>query len=94
MATILRTGEQLTTSAAALKEGKTYHHTVQNARFIMPDGLAIIFMGGVFTTADTEIIAELDRVADRPASQIYTKLQNADSLKADAKRAAADAITS
>lgn len=94
MATVLRAGETITTSAAAFKDGKTFYHTVPGARFVMPDGLTIIFMGGVFTTNDKEIIAELDRVADRPASQIYTKLQNVDSLKAEAKRAAADAVTS
>ena len=71
----LRSGEQLATTPEALKsgKGKTYYHMAQGARFVMPDGLEIIFMGGQFTTDNAEIMGELDKVANRPTSMIYTK---------------------
>lgn len=74
-ATVIRAGEQLATTPQALKsgKGKTYYHMAQGARFVMPDGLEIIFMGGRFTTDNDEIIAELDRVANKPTSMIYTQ---------------------
>lgn len=72
---ILRSGETQTTTQDALKDpnAKTYYHMVPGARFIMPNGLAVRFLGGMFCTNDPEIIAELNKVADRNASQIYTK---------------------
>lgn len=71
----LRSGETVTTTAAALKsaKGKTYYHMANGARFIMPDGLEVVFMGGVFTTDDPEIIRELDKIANKPTSMIYTQ---------------------
>lgn len=73
--TPLRSGETITTTAAALKSAtsKTYYHMANGARFIMPDGLEVVFLGGVFTTADPEIIRELDKIANRPTSMIYTQ---------------------
>lgn len=71
----LRSGSQVTTTPEALRggQGKTYYHLAHGARFVMPDGLEVIFLGGQFTTIDKEIIAELDKVANRPTSMIYTK---------------------
>lgn len=93
-APILRAGEQLATTPEALKsgKGKTYYHMARGARFVMPDGLEIIFMGGQFTTADPEIIAELDRVANKPASMIYTQRETLETVaKTTAKQVAEDA---
>lgn len=71
---------------------KTYHHMVKGAKFVMPDGLEVQFLGGVFTTADTDIMAELDAVANRPASMIYTKAEVVESVRALTAAAAADAV--
>lgn len=98
---ILRVGEQVTTTAAALaaSSGKTYYHRVPGAQTHMPDGLAIVFMGGMFTTADPEIIAYLDRIVDRPASGVFsnpanTVLKRAELLASDdAAQNAGTAIT-
>jgi hypothetical protein len=74
------------------KSAKTYHHMVRGARFVMPDGLEVIFMGGQFTTTDTEIIAELDKIANKPSSMIYTKAEAVEAVKALTAAAAADAV--
>lgn len=94
-ASVLRVGETATTSVASLKDknAKTYHHMVKGARFIMPDGLEVVFMGGVFTTADTEIIAELDKVANKASSMIYTRSEAAEAVNANIKQVAEEAAT-
>lgn len=71
---------------------KTYHHMVRGAKFMMPDGLEVQFLGGQFVTADPAIIAELDAVANKPASMIYTKAEVVEAVKALTAQAAADAV--
>jgi hypothetical protein len=51
---------------------KTYRHRTAGAKFIMPDGRDISFAGGEFRTDDAKIQEELDKIANIPASQIYT----------------------
>jgi hypothetical protein len=91
MATVLKSGE-LAPSVPKDKTAKSYYHMVRGARFVMPDGLEVVFRGGIFTTKDPEIIAELDKVADRPASMVYTKNETAEAVLAAAKAAADDAV--
>ena len=74
------------------KAVKTYHHMVRGAKFVMPDGLEVQFLGGVFTTADPDIMRELDAVANKPASMIYTKAEVVEAVKALTAAAAADAV--
>lgn len=92
--TILRSGEAAQSSLAAIKDksAKTYHHMVKGAKFFMPNGLAIEFLGGQFVTTDPEIIAELDAVANKPASMIYTRKEAVDAAEALVKTAAEDAV--
>lgn len=73
----LRTGETQSSTEAALKDpnSKTYMHMVPGARFIMPNGLELRFLGGMLCTNDPAIISELDKIADKSSSQIYTKRQ-------------------
>lgn len=52
---------------------KVYYHQVKGAQTHMPDGAAIQFLGGQFATANQEIIAFLDKIANKPGSQVYTK---------------------
>ena len=95
MATALRTGEtapQAPLTALKDKGTKTYHHMTPGARFVMPDGLEIRFMGGQFVTNDPGLITELEKVVNKPASQIYTKQEVVASIVATAKAAALDAV--
>jgi len=90
---VLRSGESVTTTAAALKDpkAKVYRHMLPGANFIMPDGLEIKFLGGQFATSDPEIIKQLDAVANKTASMIYTEVVVAENIKQGQKAAAADA---
>ena len=92
-APVLRAGEKLASSPKALadKNSRVFSHMVPGARFVMPDGLEILFMGGQFVTNDPEIIAELDRVANKASSMIYTTAEVVETVKASANKAAADA---
>jgi hypothetical protein len=92
--TVLRVGTQLATTPEALKsgKGKTYYHMAAGARFIMPDGLELVFMGGQLTTDDPAIIAELDAVANRATSMIYTQQENLQAVaQSQAKKVADEA---
>lgn len=72
--TVIRSGESVATSLKALSDpnAKTYYHLASGARFIMPDGLEVSFLGGQFSTTDKQIIAELDKVVDKAASMIFS----------------------
>lgn len=90
---VLRSGETLATKPEALKDpnARTFHHMVPGARFTMPDGLEIRFLGGHFTTADPDIIAELEKVANKPTSMIFTQRAVAEAVTSQQKAAALDA---
>ena len=49
------------------------------------------FLGGRFTTDDKEIMAELDKVANKATSMIYTNVAVAGAVEAAMKQAADDA---
>ena len=90
---VLRSGEVLATTAAALKDpkAKVYRHMIPGANFMMPDGLELQFLGGQFITSDPEIIKQLDAVANKTASMIYTEVVVAESIKQGQKAAASEA---
>lgn len=92
-APVLRAGEKLASSPRALadKNSRIFRHMVPGARFVMPDGLEILFMGGQFVTNDPEIIEELDKVANKASSMIYTAAEVVEAVKANANKLAADA---
>ncbi len=93
---VLRSGEQVHSDLAALKspDSKTYYHRVPGAKTHMPDGLEIQFLGGVFVTADPEIKAMLDKIADSPTSQVYTKSEVREKLEAADKMISDEAAKS
>lgn len=90
-AAVLRTGEVVTSSLNGLTGGKTYYHRIAGARTVMPDGREIVFAGGVFATAESDIIAELDKVANRATSQIFTRREGLETVVATETRAAQEA---
>jgi hypothetical protein len=89
----IRSGEKLASTQAALKDpkSKTFYHTIPGARFIMPDGLEVVFMGGQVTTNDPDVIRELEAVADRNTSLIYTQKAGTQAAQAAQKLVADDA---
>jgi hypothetical protein len=92
---VLRSGEKLASTMHAVgnKAGKTYYHRVPGARTHMPDGLEIQFLGGVFVTDDPDVIHELDKVADRMGSGVFTQRNGPDQqrkLEASVATEAAD----
>ena len=93
--TTLRSGESAqpaTPTVMKTQATRSYFHMVKGAKFVMPDGLEVQFLGGVFTTADPDIMRELDAVANKPASMIYTKAEVVEAVKALTAAAAADAV--
>lgn len=93
---VLRSGEQVHSDLTALKspDSKTYYHRVPGAKTHMPDGLEIQFLGGMFVTSDPEIKAMLDKIADSPTSQVYTKAEVKLKLEAADKMISDDAAKS
>lgn len=87
----LRSGETVATSLEGAKDGKVYYHRIPNAKFIMPNGLEVMFLAGQFRTSDPELMAELDKVVDRPSSMIYTKSEAMVAAAQLAAQAAAEA---
>jgi hypothetical protein len=91
--TILRSGEKQASTREALKNpnSKVYLHQVAGAKFIMPDGLELQFLGGRLVTDDAGIIAELDKVANKTTSLIFTEKAGLAAAQAVQNAAAADA---
>ena len=91
--TVLRSGESVASSAEALKDpnAKTFFHQIPGARFCMPDGLEVRFFGGRFVTTDEAIIAELNKVANKATSLIFTIKEMAATITAANNKLAADA---
>ncbi len=89
---VIRVGE-VQSSVADLKDPNTkiYHHVIPGAGFVLPDGLRIQFLGGVFATNDPAVQRELDAVANKTASMIYTKQEVVGAVTAMQAQAAADA---
>jgi hypothetical protein len=90
---VLRSGEVMSTSLEALKDpnAKVYRHMIPGANFVMPDGLELVFLGGQLITNDPEVIKQLDAVANKAASMIYTDVAATEALRATYTQAAADA---
>lgn len=92
-AATIRSGEVVASNMQAIKNpnARVFHHMIPGANFIMPDGLEIKFLGGQFVTDDPAVIAELEAVADKPSSMIFTKTLAVEAAKELTKRAADDA---
>lgn len=90
---VLRSGEVVASSMQALKNpnARVFHHMAPGANFIMPDGLELKFLGGQFVTDDPDVIAELEKIADKPTSMIFTKTLAVEAAKELQKRSAEDA---
>jgi len=84
---ILRSGEKQASTQTALADPNsvTYYHRTAGARFIMPDGLELQFLGGRIVTNDLAIVAELNKVANRSTSMIFTEQAGIQSVTAAEK---------
>lgn len=80
---VLRSGERHASTVEALadRNSKVYLHRFPGAQFVMPDGLALVFAGGRYVTNRKEEIAQLDSIANKGSSMIYTE-DRADALAA------------
>lgn len=90
---ILNAGQEVVQDLQSLKDpnAKIYYHRVPGAQTHLPDGAAIVFRGGQFVTANPELIEFLDKIADKPASMVYTK--SSDRIDAAVKSAALSAAS-
>ena len=90
---ILRSGEKQASTQDALKDpnAKTYYHRVKGAKFIMPNGLELQFLGGLLVTNEPDIIRELDAVANKSTSMIYTVKAGIQAVEAAENKLAEDA---
>lgn len=52
---------------------KTYYHQVPGASTHLPDGAAIVFRGGQYSTKNPEIIVHLDKIADKQGTMVFTR---------------------
>ena len=89
-------GEKIATTEAALRNpaAKTYYHQVSGAKFVMPNGLEVVFLGGRITTADKAIQEQLDAIANKSASLVFTRKEGVEIANAQDKRVADDAALS
>lgn len=78
---LLRAGVPLDASPANAAGVKSYYHRFPGARTHLADGTEITFnayrltpeqLVGVFRTNDPEAIAHLDKIVDRPGTQVFS----------------------
>lgn len=88
--------EKHATSLAALQsaEAKTFYSLVKGCNFPMPNGVVLQFLGGQYSTVDPEEIRELEAVANRSGSLIYTRKEAVVADAALAKQAASETLSS
>ena len=87
---VLNTGEEIAPEFDLKAPGvRVFRASVPNCRTHMPDGAEIRFYGGMFATANAEIISFLDKVANKRGSLIYTTAE--DSLTQELAGASEDA---
>lgn len=70
---VLNSGEIIAAETKVVPGSKVYYSTVPNSITHMPDGAQITFTGGQYMTSNKDIIAFLDKIADRPTTPIFTK---------------------
>lgn len=98
-ANVINTGEEIAPEADLKDpETKIYYHQVKGARTHLSDGAEIVFRGGMFATANPEIKAFLDKIADKRGSMVFTKsvetaINELATAAADAAAKSGDALT-
>lgn len=71
---VLRVGEAIASDLdLSDPEVRTYYHQVPGASTHLPDGAAIVFRGGQYSTKNSELIAFLDKIADKQGTMIFTR---------------------
>jgi len=91
---VLNSGEEIVSSLEELNDpnAKTYYHQVKGAVTHLPDGAQITFSGGMFVTANPEIQAYLDKVANKRGSMVYTKNESRRQQQQEVRQAALAAM--
>jgi hypothetical protein len=70
---VINSGETIAAEVKLTPGSKIYYCTIPNSITHLPDGAQITFAGGQFMTSNPDIIAYLDKIADKPTTPIYTK---------------------
>lgn len=71
---VLRVGEAIASDLDLSDPAiKTYYHQTPGASTHLPDGAAVVFRGGQFSTKNPEIIAFLDKIADKQGTMVFTR---------------------
>lgn len=78
-----------------MNEKQTFYHRTPGARFILPDGRDLIFSAtdGAFTTDDPLALLELKKIADQPATMVFTKTPVIDRAEKQAASEVMDSAT-
>jgi len=87
---VLNSGEEIAPEFDLKAPGvQVFYASVPNCRTHLPDGAELRFRGGMFATANPEIIAFLSKVANKRGSLVYTTA--ADPMTTELAVAAEDA---
>lgn len=87
---VLNSGEEIAPEFDLKAPGvQVFFASVPNCRTHMPDGAEIRFRGGMFATANKDIIEFLSKVVNKRGSLIYTR--DSDPMTAELATAAEDA---
>lgn len=90
---VILSGEEIAMETDFTQPGiKIYRSSIIGCRTHLPDGAEIRFYGGVFATANPEIQAYLDKVANKRGSIIFTDEALDQQLIAQAQAAAGAAL--
>lgn len=73
---VINSGETIAAEVQVTEGSKIYYSSIPNSITHMPDGAQITFTGGQFMTSNPDIIAFLDKIADKPTTPIYTKRES------------------
>jgi len=91
---VLNSGEEVFTDPEEYKDpnAKTYYHYIPNAITHLPDGAQLTFRGGIFVTANPEIQAYLDKIANKRGSMVYTKQEKKEQIDSEVRDVALTAM--
>lgn len=94
---VLNAGQEVVQeiSQEFLNDPKTtvFYNHVPHSRFVMPDGAELKFHGGMFATQSDDIKKELNKIANKAGSLVFTLQKARDQIQEELKKVAEDART-
>lgn len=91
---ILNSGEEIVSDLEEMKDPnyKVYYHHIKNAVTHLPDGAQLTFRGGQFGTANPEIQAYLDKIANKRGTMVFTKQEAENQIQQEIQAVALSAM--